>query len=453
MSLNSFITDSTTSRTLSDADSNSNITFTNSSTITVTLPNNVSVGFTALLLQQNTGQVQCVAASGATITNLNGYTSTAGQYAAIILEVYANSDGSSAVYSIIGQAGPTNSALTVGTQQFSITIAAGSTSNTATITAVTAANAFVLWQGQTGASIATAVNSKFQTAITLTNSTTVTATRGVSDAGNSVTIFGTVIEFTSAAIQSVQQGTIAIGSGSTSNTATITSVTTTNSFVHFQGENLNAAASETTATTMGKLVLTNATTVTASRNTSSTDTLTVGFVVVEFKSGILHSATQATATAASSTTATVYAITTVNSRYSAFIFGGFSSTSGSTNSPSQFPVIECLNDVLVGAAAPTGTITTSGTIIEFTSAQIKPVQRYRDVIVGNTTSITRTIPAVTTGKTAINFDGWYASSSLTVPSSAWETITLTNATTVTSSRQVLDPTISLINFYEVLEFI
>jgi hypothetical protein len=452
VSFGTFITDATTSRTLSGDDAGANITFTNSSNITVTLPNSLGVGFTVNLLQQNMGQVQCAAAAGATVTNLNNYSATAGTYAMITLEVYANSDGSSAVYGVSGQAGPTNSSLTVSVQQVAITIAAGATSNTATITAVTAANAFVLWQGQKGSGSVSLVNSKFQTDITLTNSTTVTATRGVSDASNSVTIYGTVIEFVASAIQSIQQGTIAIGSAATTNTATISAVVTNNTFVHYNGCTLNAAASEAMTTTRGRLNLTNTTTITATRNTSSTDTLTIRYVAVEFKAGILNSAIQTTATTAASTTMTVGAITTVNSRYSMFIYGGYSTNSG-TSTISNAPAIKIVDDITVGATTPTGTATTSGFILEFTSAQVKPTSRFRDVVVANTTSATRTIPAVNTAKTAINLLGWFADSALDNEAQGWEGITLTNSTTVTTARTTLSATVALINSYEVIEFL
>lgn len=82
----------------------------------------------------------------------------------------------------------------------------------------------------------------------------------------------------SVSINSVQAGTITIGSGSTSNTATITSVDTTKSFVVFNGASTSSTAlNRVTA----RVALTNATTVTATRE-SSVDEVTVAFTVVEF---------------------------------------------------------------------------------------------------------------------------------------------------------------------------
>lgn len=82
-------------------------------------------------------------------------------------------------------------------------------------------------------------------------------------------------------IKSVQYGTVVIGAGATSATATISSVTTSKSVVVFLGFQESSSAA-TPQTYLAYLTLTNATTVTATRQASG-DTLTVGFCVVEFQ--------------------------------------------------------------------------------------------------------------------------------------------------------------------------
>lgn len=79
-------------------------------------------------------------------------------------------------------------------------------------------------------------------------------------------------------INSIQYGTVALTNGSTSATATITSVDTSKAVLI----NLGYTVSEDTAKdALARLSLTNSTTVTATRG-ASVNTCTVGFCVVEF---------------------------------------------------------------------------------------------------------------------------------------------------------------------------
>jgi hypothetical protein len=78
----STVTEATTSRTLSDSDNGKVIVCTNSSDITVTIPNTLTAGFGCTLVQSGTGQVQATAGSGTTL-NAYGGTATTARYAAI----------------------------------------------------------------------------------------------------------------------------------------------------------------------------------------------------------------------------------------------------------------------------------------------------------------------------------------------------------------------------------
>ncbi len=88
-----------------------------------------------------------------------------------------------------------------------------------------------------------------------------------------------------APMKTIQTGTITIGSGSQTGTATISTVTTTNCLLLYGGYNTNSSLDPDGAT----LVLTNGTTVTADKGNASTDTLNIVFTVLEFNSGIIKS--------------------------------------------------------------------------------------------------------------------------------------------------------------------
>ena len=116
-------------------------------------------------------------------------------------------------------------------QKVAITIASGSTSNTATISSVTTSNAILLFNGNT--TTQTTDYSSGTARIELTNGTTVTAYRGASNS-DTVTIYGTVIEFNTGYLNSVQSGTVALSTSQTTNTATISTVGA-NAFVIWLG--------------------------------------------------------------------------------------------------------------------------------------------------------------------------------------------------------------------------
>lgn len=82
-------------------------------------------------------------------------------------------------------------------------------------------------------------------------------------------------------IKSIQRGTITV-SAATSNTATITSVDTTKTLISKLGSTTTVSvASYEPGRSECRVELTNATTVTAYKNTS-TDSITVGYQVVEY---------------------------------------------------------------------------------------------------------------------------------------------------------------------------
>lgn len=153
------------------------------------------------------------------------------------------------------------------------------TSNTATITSVNTASAILLRRGDTHALVGNNNDTNTYTLV-LTNATTVTASRFTGEASAFPCGF-TVIEFVPGLIKSVQAGTIQLNGG-TSATATISSVNTAKSWVIDLGFKYNNAAPQNASLFDRLLVLTNATTVTASIVTNPAASHISSFMVVEF---------------------------------------------------------------------------------------------------------------------------------------------------------------------------
>ncbi len=161
-------------------------------------------------------------------------------------------------------------------QRGTIALTAGNLTGTVTITAVVTANCVLTFLGVTS-DTATANAERAEARVSLTNATTVTATRA--DSTDNALLSFEIMEYQPGVIKSVQRGTINIV---TSTTDPITAVDTTKANLSFLGFTLDATAAATLRPDVmqPKLVLTNATTVTGSRNTS-TGTCIVGYQVAE----------------------------------------------------------------------------------------------------------------------------------------------------------------------------
>ena len=96
---------------------------------------------------------------------------------------------------------------------------------------------------------------------------------GVDTAGSSSSSVGAAV------INSIQRGTISITGTNTSNTSTITSVDTTKTELRILGQS-NTTGS---VASMAYLVLANATTITATRISSSSGTTTVSWELTEYE--------------------------------------------------------------------------------------------------------------------------------------------------------------------------
>lgn len=320
-------------------------------------------------------------------------------------------------------------------QHFSIAVNAGSASNTATISSVTTANAFILYGGQSEDQAADNPN-QIHAGLTLTNSTTVTATRN-SSSTTSIVINGCVVEFKSGVINSNQSGTISLVSA-TSNTATISSVNTSLAFVHFQGNTYSSSTAKP-ETVEARVTLTNSTTVTATVGVSGSTTNVVYYTVIEFTSTYINSVQQITPQLTTTSTSQDTTITSVTTGATMLIWGGFDITQTTTHREGIYPTASLTSATNVNISrfdSLTGTINVTITVIEFKSQYIKSLQRGSNQIAGSGTSATNTITSVTTGNTALNYCGQtrQSSGSDANSSGSYGYIALTNGTTITGTR-------------------
>lgn len=327
-------------------------------------------------------------------------------------------------------------------QYGSITLGNGVASNTATITSVNTSLAYVVFLGQTWDTSTT--NNKEWASVVLTNGTTVTAQRGASGT-NSVTVNFMVIEGTSSLIDTVQAGTVSI-SASTSGTATITSVDLTRSMIIYSGSNLSSTGTVPTAASAG-ITLTNATTVTATVGASST--VTVYYVVVQFKAAAIQSVQQRAIVSTATTTTQADTITSINTANTLLFWGGISTT---TSTWAVFSVYAQLTSSTNVNLVRTGTAATSRTynytVVEFVSGVITSMQR-STTSVASATSATSTITSVNTTKAVANFNGFNCTG--TVYGEIEADMTLTNATTITAKKGIAGATTSIVG-WEVAEF-
>lgn len=297
--------------------------------------------------------------------------------------------------------------LLTSVQEFTITIAGGSTSNTATISSVSTSTAMIVWAGSTAPSTTTADPSTCWGRLTLTDSTTVTFVRNTSHATETLVVSGYVVEWTSAACSNVQYGTVSIAAGSTSNTATITSVTTTNSLVQFLGVT-SSGTSVDLGRTYARHSITSATQVTATRTTSTTANIVTSFVVMSFNGSILNSSTQETTTTATGTSDT-NTITSVTTGQTWLAYGG-QQGGYSASSNGQYT----LNTVLTNGTTVTSTCQTSHTwsvtvtAVEFKASDVQLIQR-SEVTVSDASLVyeDETVTAVTLAKAWVNHIGEY----------------------------------------------
>ncbi len=342
----------------------------------------------------------------------------------------------------------TNYITSVGDQQVTITIASGSLTNTAPVTAV-GSGAYIIQQGSNPSDTANLDDTLAR--VELTNSTTVTAKRGVTGSSQTIIVNAVVVDGdTTNLIKSVQSGTVSITSGATSGTASINAVTNNNTALHYLG--VSDATTSTGLSNNQCVVSLSGTTVTATKQFSGTAE-TVGFIAIEFQGGALNSTVQNiadthTPSNASSRTVTITGVTATNSFV---IFGGMYG-----NSPSNEATTQQYGQLTNGTtftiktnAASSVALTYNCTVVELKAGILNQNVQRGTIALSAATSATATI---TSSVVANGFCNWLfnSSSSTTLnPEVAFYTVTQTNATTVTVAAAV---SASGTGSYEVVEF-
>lgn len=109
----------------------------------------------------------------------------------------------------------------------------GDGSTTVTISSVVTTNSVLLWTGHTSQYVATASGNEPNGWITLTNSTTISATKSATS--GTVTIGFIVLEFVPGVIKSVQYASATVPTSSASATASITAINTAKSCLMYLG--------------------------------------------------------------------------------------------------------------------------------------------------------------------------------------------------------------------------
>lgn len=329
----------------------------------------------------------------------------------------------------------TNYITAVGSQQFSITIASGSLTGTATISAV-GSGAFIIYGG---INPSISADSAEQNAyLTLTNSTTITATRNTSTAGT-VIVTGCIIDAdTTNLIKSVQFGTVSLGNNTSSGTATITAVTNNNTAIHFLGAS-NSDSSFITGFD-NFVVSLSGTTVTAARGvgTGGTGTAVVGFVAIEFQGSALNQAVQnVSASSSSSVTSWTATITSVNTSNSIIIYGGFETAALTSNPSTNYLRGVLTNGTTVTVnvnSASTNARTFNAVVVEFIAGLLNSNAQRGTTTLTAATSNTSTITSITATNSGINYLGNTATASTGVADQARAKVVLTNGTTVTTQK-------------------
>lgn len=172
----------------------------------------------------------------------------------------------------------TQRSLVKSIQRGTVAVNAPASSNTATITAVVPGNTRLVWLGCSSTGT-TANPTEMQASITLTNATTVTATRTAGTTLNVLVSFE-VIEYWPGVLRTVQRGTVT-AAAAVSGTATLATTlqSTARATLDVLGYQYNFTWSAEDA--FGELRLTNTTTVTLTR-IAANGNLTAGYQVCEW---------------------------------------------------------------------------------------------------------------------------------------------------------------------------
>jgi len=233
-------------------------------------------------------------------------------------------------------------------------------------------------------------------------------------------------------VNSVQQVAITIGSGTTSASATINAVGS-GAFIVWQGWTTNQTTSNGSVEDT-RIELTNSTTVTAYRNTSSTNTVTVNAVIIDGNTiNLVKSVQNGTVTIASGSSGTVSISAVTNANTAIFHLGSTSNETTGNELGNNQTVLSLSGTTLTstrgGSGAP-NTVTTGFCVVEFYgSALNSSIQNFAYNATINATSDTKSITSVNVNNTILAWGGMATPSGGTTTSRL--IAQLTNSTTIT----------------------
>lgn len=337
-------------------------------------------------------------------------------------------------------------------EYFDITISGGSSSNTASLNwKVDPDRSFIVPNGvRATAGSSTALND-VNAYGQLTAAGTVTATRGTSTSGVDIHVCGTVIHGTPEFIVRVQRGTILLGSGQTSNTASISQVDFGASIAIWQGQSGGPTGNNYNSG-FADVDLTNSTTVTATRNTSG-NTLTVAFVVITFTPKVAKAiqkvANTSTAGVTSETSTLSPTLETISENIT---FTGGQST-GSTSSQNALWRAELTNTstVTFTRTSTSGTTRTRRlTLVALQRYIFKSIQR-GTIAMGASASATASVSRVEPNQSVVAWLHQSTADGTGVFQNFYCTVKLTDPTTVTADRGTGSSNSTVVS-YELWEF-
>lgn len=332
----------------------------------------------------------------------------------------------------------------LASEDFNVTLAAASSSGTATLSrSYPRALSAHFFRGNTCTSITTDNSSALPRA-EHTADDTITVTRGTSS--NDITAYGTVYQFNSLFVKSVQRGTVTV-SAATSNTATISSVTTANSVVYLTGY---STASDAPTQYACDVTLTDATTVTVTKNTSISSVV-AAFVVIEFQPWVIERIQDVSVTiaaASSSNTATITSIDTARS----LTFDRGATVSSDRTDIFAYGTLTNSTTYTATRGGTTGSTVDKASIVTFRPGIVKTKDEGLLTIASSGTVANDTITAMDSAKVIISMLGVTSATGVVNANDAYLYIAQTSATNVRATRSNTG-TPSMLTYYEAMRFL
>lgn len=250
-------------------------------------------------------------------------------------------------------------------------------------------------------------------------------------------------------VKSVQQVQITLGAGVASANLTIGAVDATKTALFYQGVSSTTSNSALSEEAAVSITLVNGTTVSASRGATG-DTVTVSFMVVEFMPSAINSVQYGTISIAAAATSGTATISTVGSLAFVLFLGATCTSTGQLQSSTRTAVALTNSTTVTAFANGAANMTIGYVVIDPTSALVASVQQLNHLeSLTTTTSYSDTITSVDTTRSMILRNGIVAVSG--VAASIEHTIVLTNATTVTMTRNGAGAIVRTM-YYTVVQF-